>query len=289
MLKTNWQKVVEQSVSGKVHNPTVRRTVQRFTYEHDVVAWPTVGAICYNVSLGDSVYGWAGDHVEPDVSCTGDNDMENGALNFLSCVGNTVKVVSGDAKGKQGVVTGKHGGIEHLIVWFDKETKSQLCPNDKILVKAVGQGLSLTDYPKVRVLNLDPDLLQKLPITPDGEKLRVGVKGIVPAHFMGSGIGSGDAATGDYDIMTQDKVQLNACGLQNLCFGDLVYLQDCDTTIGRGYLKGSGTLGVVVHSDCVLVGHGPGVTSLMTSRESVFEPYIDEGANIGKILGIVEK
>lgn len=288
MLKTNAKKVVEQSVCGKIHNPTVRKTVQRFTYERDVVAWPTVGAICYNVTLGDSVYGWAGDHIEPDVSCTNDNDQENGALNFLSCVGNLVKVISGDAKGKTGVVTGKHGGIEHLIVWFDKQTKQLLCPNDKILVHAVGQGLAMCDYPDVRVLNLDPQLLQKLPITPSGNKLKVGVKGIVPAHFMGSGIGSADAATGDYDIMTQDREQVDLCGLQDLCFGDLVYLQDCDTTLGRGFFKGSGTVGVVVHSDCVLVGHGPGVTSLLTSRKNIFEPYIDKNANIGKILGIIE-
>ena len=72
MLKTNKEKIVIQSVSGKVHNPTVRKTVQRFTAESEVVAYPTVGAICYNVTLGDSVYGWAGDHVEPDVSCTND-------------------------------------------------------------------------------------------------------------------------------------------------------------------------------------------------------------------------
>lgn len=286
MLKTNKEKIVIQSVSGKVHNPTVRKTVQRFTAESEVVAYPTVGAICYNVTLGDSVYGWAGDHVEPDVSCTNDSEMENGALNFLSCVGNEVKVVSGDARGKTGVVTGKHGGIEHLIVWFDKETKELLCPNDKILVKAAGQGLALCDYPDVRVLNIDPELLEKLPIKEENGKLKIGVRGIVPAYFMGSGIGSNDAATGDYDIMTQDRAAIDKCGLSDLRFGDLVYLKDCDNTIGRGYYEGSGTVGVVVHSDCLIVGHGPGVTALLTSRKRIFEPYIDENANIGKILGI---
>lgn len=288
MLKTNADKIVEQSISGKVHNPTVRRTPQRYAYDGGVVTWPTVGAICYNVTLGDSVYGWVGDHVEPDVSCTNSVEMENGALNFLSCVGNEVKVVSGDAKGKKGIVTGKHGGIDHLIVWFDKETKELLCPDDKILVRAVGQGLALSDYPEVRVMNISPELLQKLPITPVGDKLRVGVKGIVPACLMGSGVGSSEPAMGDYDIMTQDRQKLKECGLDNLCFGDLVYLQDCDNTLGRNYFGGSGTLGVVVHSDCIVVGHGPGVTSFMSSRKNIFEPYIDENANIGKLLGIIK-
>ena len=130
--------------------------------------------------------------------------------------------------------------------------------------------------------------MKKLPITPNGEKLKVGVKGIVPAYLMGSGQGTGDPATGDYDIMTQDRKTLKECGLDNLRFGDLVYLENCDNTLGRGYFEGSGTLGVVVHSDCVLVGHGPGVTSLMSARKSVFEPYIDENANIGKLLGIID-
>jgi len=88
--------------------------------------------------------------------------------------------------------------------------------------------------------------------------------------------------------MTQDRKTLKACGLDNLRFGDLVYLENCDNTLGRGYFEGSGTLGVVVHSDCVLVGHGPGVTSLMSARTTVFEPYIDENANIGELLGIIK-
>ena len=288
MLKTNQDKIVVQSITGKVHNPTVKKTVQRNTFEGNVVTWPSVGAICYNVTLGDSVYGWVGDHVEPDVSVINNDGMENGALNFLSCVGNTVKVMTGEAKGKTGIVTGKHGGVEHVIVWFDKETKELLCPDDKILVKAVGQGLALTDYPSVRVMNTSPELLQKLPITPNGEKLKVGVKAIVPACLMGAGQGMGDPATGDYDIMTQDRRKIKECGLDDLCLGDLVYLKDCDNTLGRGYVEGSGTLGVVIHCDCVLVGHGPGVTSLMSARSDVFEPYIDKNANIGKLLGIID-
>ena len=86
MIKTNIDRVVMQSVMGKVHNPTVRKTVQRFTAEDKAVAFPTVGGICYNVTIGDSVYGWAGDHIEPDVSLHNSDSQENDALNFLSCI-----------------------------------------------------------------------------------------------------------------------------------------------------------------------------------------------------------
>ena len=288
MLKTNRNKTVAQSVTGRVHNPTVRKTVQRICADGGVAAYPSVGAICYNVTIGDSVFGWAGDHVEPDVSCSNADPQENDALNFLSCVGNVVTVVSGEAKGRKGYVTGKHGGVEHLIVWFDEQTKNMLCPDDKILVRAQGQGLKIEGLDCVRVLNTSPDLLEKLPIEYKDGKLHVKVAGIVPAHFMGCGIGSQDAATGDYDIMTADKKSVAQAGLDGLKFGDLVFLQDCDNTLGRGYFKGSGTVGVVVHSDCVVVGHGPGVTTLLTSKENVFEPQIDKNANIGRFLGIIK-
>ncbi len=288
MIKTNIDRVVMQSVMGKVHNPTVRKTVQRFTAEDKAVAFPTVGGICYNVTIGDSVYGWAGDHIEPDVSLHNSDSQENDALNFLSCIGNEATVISGDAKGKKGYVTGMHGGIQHTMVWFDEETKQQLCPDDKVLVKGWGQGLALTDFPDIRVLNIDPLLFNKLPIEQKEGKLIVEVTAIVPAHFMGSGIGSGDAATGDYDIMTADRESIKKCGLSELRFGDIVFLQDCDTTIGRGYLLGSGTVGVVVHSDCLIVGHGPGVTSILTSRKNLLVPKINKNANIGRLLGIIK-
>jgi len=40
------------------------------------------------------------------------------------------------------------------------------------------------------------------------------------------------------------------------------------------------TIGIVVHSDCLLAGHGPGVTTLMTCATPLIEPVIDAKANI---------
>lgn len=288
MLKTNKERLVMQSVTGKVHNPTVRRGVYKVTTEGKAVAYPSVGAICYNVTLGDSVFGWAGDHIEPDVSTNNASVEENGAYNFLSCVGNRARVLSGDAKGKEGYVTGTHGGIEHVIVWFDAETKELLAPDDKILVKSFGQGLEIEGYDDIKVMNIDPDLLEKFNFRVENCRLSVGVRAKLPARFMGSGIGSASAYTGDYDVMTASKTELVELGIDKLCFGDLVFLEDCDTTYGRGYLKGSGTLGVVIHSDCVISGHGPGVTTLMTCKTDKLTCFLDNDANIGRMLGILK-
>ncbi len=50
------------------------------------------------------------------------------------------------------------------------------------------------------------------------------------------------------------------CGLDNLRLGDLVAIRDSDISYGCIYRKGSMTVGIVTHSDCVIVGHGHGVT-----------------------------
>ncbi|WP_332841435.1 hypothetical protein [Paraclostridium bifermentans] len=97
-------------------------------------------------------------------------------------------------------------------------------------------------------------------------------------------MGSSSAYTGDYDIMTADFDEIKRLGLDKLKFGDLVLLEDCDNTYGRGYLKGAVSIGVIVHSDCVTLGHGPGVTTIMVSKTPIIEGIIDENANISKYI-----
>ena len=135
-----------------------------------------------------------GDHVEPGVSCTGDThkpfEHPNKPLQIFTCVGNKATVISGEAKGAEGVVIGHHGGSEHLIVDFPREAKEKMTYDDKIIINAKGQGLKLTDYPEIVLFNLDPDLLEKMNIKEiAGGKIQVPVTTLVPAAAMGSGIG----------------------------------------------------------------------------------------------------
>lgn len=279
MLNTNKEHVVKWSVQGKIHHPIGGN--YRISHDGKPMILPATGGISYNVSVGDSVFNWAGDHVEPGVSIRNENSSENAALMTFACIGNEAKIVSGDAKGKKGYVTGMHGGIDHVLIYFDDETLEDLAIDDKIMVKAYGQGLKLNNYENVHIMNIDPNLFEKLNIKEENGKLKVNVVGKVPAYLMGSGIGSKSAATdGDYDIMTADMEEIKRLGLDKLKFGDLVLLQDCDNTYGVGYLKGAVSIGVVVHSDCVKSGHGPGVTVIMTCKDDTIEGIIDENANI---------
>ena len=43
-------------------------------------------------------------------------------------------------------MTGKHGGIDHVMVYFDEETLELMTTEDKVLIKACGQGLKLIDH-----------------------------------------------------------------------------------------------------------------------------------------------
>ncbi len=68
--------------------------------------------------------------------------------------------------------------------------------------------------------------------------------------------------------------------------GDIIGLMDHDNLYGRSFRKGAITIGIVIHGDCRYAGHGPGVSTLLTSAKPLIEPIIDPDANIAKILRI---
>ncbi len=290
MLRTNEDKVVEFILQCQPGYPRSRGT---WGVDRDGVPFilPSIGGITVNIQVGDPAFGWAGDHVEPGVSCTVDThkpfEHPNNSFQVFACVGNLARVISGEAKGAEGRVLGHHGGSEHVIVDFPRESKEKMTYDDKIVVFGKGQGLSLLDYPQIKLFNLDPELLKKMNIKElDGGRLQVPVTTLVPAACMGSGVGQSNVATGDYDIMTGDPETMEKYALNRLRFGDFVALLDHDNRYGRDYRKGAISIGVVVHSNCILAGHGPGVTTLMTCATPLIKPVIDPKANLADLFGI---
>lgn len=290
MLRTNVEKLVKISVVGEVASPVFGRGVYNISAQGTPLVLPGVGGITYNVRVGDSACGWEADHVEPGVSIENkENDPRfaqgaNIALNVLSCVGNEAVVVTGDAKGAKGVVTGKHGGIEHVLVDFQSETLEKLMLGDKVLVKAFGVGLKLLDYSEIKVMNMDARFLEALKPKAKGDRLEIPVTHIVPAAIMGSGLGANQTYSGDYDIQLFDEDARKEYRLDGLRLGDLVAILDADHSYGRIYKQGAVSVGIVVHTNCVTSGHGPGVTTLFTSSNGKIVPKIDAKANIASIL-----
>jgi len=273
------------SVAGEVAHPKAR-TESAYRVGADGVprALPGTGGICYNVRVGMPALGWPGDHLEPGVSTRAKDDGENAAYNLLAMVGNPARVIGGDAKGATGTVTGKHGGIEHVMIEFDDETLEKLVPGDRMLIKARGLGLELLDYPDVRVTNLDPDLLDAWGIGEADGALHVPVTHTVPAKVMGSGLGRDSVYRGDYDIQTFDPDVVAEYHLEDLRLGDLVAILDADHTHGRIYRVGAVSVGVVVHADSFIAGHGPGVTTLLTTpTQGRIHPVLTAEANIARL------
>ncbi len=286
-MKTNKDYLVVQSVQGKISSP---RSIfpYRINREGEANILPATGGITYNVKVGDDCMNWVGDHVEPGVSIKSESKDENSALNLLACIGNKARVITGDAKGAEGYVTGKHGGIDHVLIYFKEEDLEKMAINDTILVKAWGQGLSIISTENVKCMNIDPLIFERMGIKEDGSgEIVIPVVTEIPAFLMGSGIGGATAHTGDYDIMTGDAEANKIYGLDNLRFGDVVLLKDCDNTYGRQYLKGAVSIGIVVHSNCIKAGHGPGVTVIMSSKNNSIKGVIDKKANIANYLNIV--
>ena len=287
MLRTNEDKIVEMFIPCRPGPP---RVGLGWKVDHQGVPFllPGIGGITVNVGLGDSAFGLAGDHIEPGVSCTANaekpNDFPNNSLQILSCIGNEAKILSGEAQGETGVVLGHHGGSEHLIVEFDRAVKEKMTYDDKIQIRAKGQGLALLDHPEVKLFNLDPDLLHKMKIKVEGGKLQVPVTTRVPAPCMGSGVGRAHVCAGDYDVMTSDPETVEKYGLDKMRFGDFVALMDHDNAYGRAYRQGAVSIGVVVHSDCRLAGHGPGISTIMTCTAGQIQPVVDPAANLADLL-----
>jgi hypothetical protein len=283
MLRTNEDRLVEVIVVGEPSHPKSAGNWQ-VTPRGVPVMFGGTGGITTNVRVGDSVSGFEADHLEPAVSLRHADEGCNAGLNTLACVGNVAEVIDGPAAGEKGVVTGKHGGIEHVFVDFAPAVLRKLRYGNKIQIAATGQGLKLLDVPEVAVTNCSPTFLKKLkPSIKDG-KLRVRVAKLVPACVMGSGLGRDNVFRGDYDIQTFDDSVVAEYGLGDLRLGDLVALIDADNTYGRIYLRGAVTVGIVVHGRCVTAGHGPGVTCLLSSTTGAIEPVVDRKANIATIL-----
>lgn len=292
MIKLNIKQLVKTSVLGEIASPVFRELYQ-VSHKGEALNLPSVGGIVYNVKVGDSVRDWIGDHIEPGASTInkegkeGRYSSENTGYNVLSCIGNEARVISGEAKGDKGVVTGVHGGIEHVLIDFSDKTLEKLNHGDKIQVRAFGLGLSIVGHSEIKFFNLDPSLFNKIkPVFDKQKNLVVPVVAKIPPYLMGSGLGQRSVVSGDYDITMTDDKTIKKLGLDNLRFGDIVAIEDTDNSFGRCYKPGAVSIGVVVHSDCVLAGHGPGVATIITSAKGKIKPEINKNANIGYYLKI---
>lgn len=281
------------AVMGQITHPVGRASPYRIGHDGVPRILPGTGGIALNFRIGDRCVGLAGDHIEPGVSLhnnekeiVGEKNGPNLALLTYCCVGNIARVISGPCTGKQGTVTGKHGGVEHVLVDFPTPVLRRLRIGDRVQVYSYGLGLRFSDHPEVDVFNTSPRLVYRWGIRSERGVLQVPVTHLIPASIMGSGIGRTEVVRGDYDIQLFDPQIRRRFGLESLRFGDFVAVANSDTRFGRSYKTGAVTIGIIVHGDSTMSGHGPGMITLLAGRTGTIEPFRDRNANLASVLRI---
>lgn len=238
------------------------------------------GGITYNFQLGDPCMNIDGHLIEPGVSVEGIDPV----MQFYGCIGNDVVITSGDAKGCHGIYTGKTDN-RTSTVYFPRETLEKMDGEEHFLIHCYGMGLSFPDFPDIRVLNIDPRLLEKMGIEEKDGILCVPVTHIIPSILMGDGWGT-PPFDDDAEILTDDSEAYEQYHLDTLRFGDVVMVEDFDTTQGRTALTGSVTIGIVVHGNGAGAGKGPGINTVLACKKRMIRGILDPEANITSYLGI---
>jgi hypothetical protein len=289
-LAYNREELVIQAVMGQIAHPVGRASPYRIGQDGIPRVLPATGGIAINQRIGDRCVGLAADHVEPGVALHNNNreivgprNGPNLALMTFACVGNRARVISGPCIGADGLVTGKHGGVNHVMVDFPTPVLRRLRIGDRIQIDACGAGLRLLDYPEVVVSNASPGLLQRWGLRQGGRTLRVPVTHCVPASIVGSGLGKNTVWRGDFDLQLFDRRTRERFGLGSLRFGDLVAVIHADSRFGSSFRHARITIGIIVHSDSTVSGHGPGVTALLTGPATVLRPVRAPSANVAVV------
>ena len=293
--RLNLPELAMVAVAGEIVPPSQGRSPYRIDPDGVPRVLPSTGGIVLSHRIGDPCVGLAADHLEPGVAIQsrqkglkGEPDGPNLALNTYACIGNRALVLSGPCQGQQGVVTGKHGGVNHVLVDFPFRVLRHLRIGDKLQIYSYGLGLRLPEHPQLTLFNCAPRLLRCWGLRSAPPRLFIPVSHRLPAGIMGSGLGRDNAARGDYDIQLFDRKLMLRFGLDRLRFGDLVAVLHADTRFGRAWHSDFTTIGIVIHGDSVKAGHGPGVVTLITGESRYIEPVLDPQANLAAILGLRE-
>lgn len=283
-VETNATRLVTQLLAGEVWPATADRHAYRVDADGTPFLLPGMGGVTLAGHLGEAATGYASDHLEPGLSVRHADPAANFALQYLTCVGNEVTLVSGASAGGRGVVIGQHA---YVLVDADDDVLEGATVGDQVTVRAHGQGLALAAHPQVRVKNLDPAVLAAMPggTRADG-RLEVHVAVDVPADAAGAGGGmASEYANTDLMGAYAGLDESLSLGLESLRIGDLVVLRDTDHSWGRGHRPGWLTIGTISTGQCALFGHGPGPTTLLSGPAEAFAVVLDPDANLAGLVG----
>ena len=240
------------------------------------------GGVVLGLAVGDSVFGFDADAASPAVSVVHPEPAARSALTAYSCLGNAVTVRSGAAAGQRGTVLGKRGEQGRVLAWFPPAVTALLVPGDAMSIRALGQGARLAGAAGDlggQLLNVDPAFLTGLPIELRTESIRAEVRAHVGSKLIGNGIGR-PAQQWDLDLQVTVGTAAGV-GLEHLCIGDLLAVQDLDVRYNTGFRRGWVTVGVVTTTTSPRPGHGVGLMPMLCVPERVLDLDVQPVAHAG--------
>ena len=290
-IETNEDLLVNVSVMGSVCQPNFQglpAEPYRLDSDGNPFLLPTWGSVVHNVSVGDSAFGWEADCIHPGVSIKYSNEAGNRGLNILSCVGKEAVIMNGDAKNAKGFVTGKSGRFsEQVIIHFPKKIREKISINDRILIKSIGVGFKINNYKNIFCKSLSPKLFNKMNIKISKNIMNIPVTHIIPEHLIGAGSGL-TSESGSLHIQTTDSVEMKKYKLNNLKLGDIIYIENYDSSYQHGFLRNAWAVGIIGQTNGPRAGYGPGITILMSSKSNNAKPKLEAKANIVNYVSFVK-
>ena len=292
MIKLNTENLVERGVDVKVVNLVSVPPVGRHRKNVSVESLPFCG-ISYNVRLGDPVFGWSEDLIEPGIIAavhTGDHSSPcpGNGLPGICSIGNKVKIITGEAPGLEGVLVGKSFAVpDAVIIDFPERVYQKLTAGDHLWILARGRRSMFAEYPSIQCYGIDPEVLNKFELQQAGRtRLMTPVcffmtpdyfTPIDEKHFVPQLLCSFHGA---------DSREMQKLGIGNMRFGDLIAITDLDCTDGFNKQQGAVTIGMVTLSPVAVWDIAFGVSVLLTCSEGRIVPVINPSANIGHHLGV---
>jgi hypothetical protein len=282
-VPTNKAKLLTLAVQGQVGHAQPSRSYTT-TWDGKAKMAVGTGGINYNLRIGDRIFGWASaDRATMGVAAEGADERSASSWASMTSLGNTVRILGGEARGGTGLVVGKFGNS--VLIHFEDPVLEKLAIGDALLVKANGFGLEIDGAPEIHVRHLNPELLEKLALMREDGRIEVPVVKEVPAELAGQGSGGG-SLTGHWHIQTCYPPDIEKFGLAELRFGDIVLMKDIQTDYGKGYYKGGATVGVVCGGPSDISGLGIAVTPILSTRSGRIAVRLDPTANLARFLGI---
>lgn len=279
MLKNNQAQLIEWLLEGIPASIKLSETV-------DVISG--LGGLALNLKVGDSAFGWAVDHASTCVSIKALGTQTKGTLPFLACLGNEVRLLSGEAKGTHGLITGISRAHDLVMIDFPDSIFEHISLEDRIQVRACGQGLSLLDYQDVLVGGISADLLDKMKIEEDvhEHQLRIPVTAKIPAELLMSANQQTLGVNLDLNLSFTDPERLKAFQLEHLRLGDVVALTEHPARYRGGIQQEMVSIGIVTYTASTYRNVGPGIQTILAAKADVINPFLLEDANIGRYLNL---